>query len=314
VDPRLEQLDLEKLLDRVASEIERRLLRGPGAQFPKFPVTTGSPFCVACTTKGHCAKVCPDGSENVAASGADRIGAAPGIGPIERKIAAAIDHTLLKPEATKDEVTYLCAEAAKYVFASVCINPYWVPLCARLLKGHPVAVCTVVGFPLGANRSELKAAEARRAIEDGATEIDMVLNVGALKSGLIGEVEADIRAVREATRGVILKVILETALLNDEQKIAACEASKRAGADFVKTSTGFSTGGATAADVALMRRVVGPEMGVKASGGVRTKKDATLMLNAGATRIGASASVKIMQELPSLGGGSAPKAAASGGY
>jgi deoxyribose-phosphate aldolase len=314
VDPRLQQLDVEKLLDRVAAEIERRLARGPGATFPKFPVTVGAPFCAACTTKGHCAKVCPDGAENVAAHGADRIGATPGIGSIERKIAAAIDHTLLKPEATKDEVTYLCAEAAKYVFASVCINPYWVPLCARLLKGHPVAVCTVVGFPLGANTSELKAAEARKAIEDGATEIDMVLNVGALKSGLIAEVESDIRAVREATRGVILKVILETALLNDEQKIAACEASKRAGADFVKTSTGFSTGGATAADVALMRRVVGPDMGVKASGGVRTKKDATLMLNAGATRIGASASVKIMQELPSLGGGAAKAPAASGGY
>ncbi|MEZ0230601.1 MAG: deoxyribose-phosphate aldolase [Planctomycetota bacterium] len=236
------------------------------------------------------------------------------MGALERKIAAAIDHTLLKPEATKDEVTYLCAEAAKYVFASVCVNPFWVPLCAKLLKGHPVAVCTVVGFPLGANRSDTKAEEARRAIAEGATEIDMVLNVGALKSGMIDVVEQDIRAVREATRGVILKVILETALLNDEQKIAACEASKRADADFVKTSTGFSTGGATAADVALMRRVVGDEMGVKASGGVRTKKDATLMMNAGATRIGASASVKILQELPSLGGASVKAAAAGGNY
>lgn len=312
MDPRLANLDLEKLLDRVSEEIARRMARGPGAQFPKFPVNQGPPFCAACTTKGHCAKVCPDGADGVAAHGADRIGATPGIGQLERKIAAAIDHTLLKPEATKDEVTFLCAEAAKYQFASVCVNPFWVPLCARLLKGHPVAVCTVVGFPLGANKAELKAAEARRAIEDGATEIDMVLNVGALKSGMIDVVEQDIRAVREATKGVILKVILETALLNDEQKIAACEASKRAGADFVKTSTGFSTGGATAADVALMRRVVGSEMGVKASGGVRTKKDATMMLNAGATRIGASASVKILQELPNLGG-SAPKAAAGAG-
>ncbi len=314
MDQRLANLDMEKLLDRVAAEIERRMARGPGAQFPKFPVNQGPPFCAACTTRGHCANVCTDLAQGVAESGADRIGAAPGMGALERKIAAAIDHTLLKPEATKDEVTFLCAEAAKYVFASVCINPFWVPLCAKLLKGHPVAVCTVVGFPLGANTSDLKAAEARHAIEDGATEIDMVLNVGALKSGMLDVVEKDIRAVREATQGVILKVILETALLNDEQKIAACEASKRAGADFVKTSTGFSTGGATAADVALMRRVVGADMGVKASGGVRTRKDATLMLNAGATRIGASASVKIMQELPALGGGAPKAAAAAGGY
>jgi deoxyribose-phosphate aldolase len=313
LDPRLASLDLEKLLDRVTEEVARRMARGPGAVSPRFPENKGPPFCAACTTRGHCANVCPDLAQGVAASGADRIGAAPGIGSLERRIAAAIDHTLLKPEATKEEITYLCAEAAKYTFASVCINPFWVPLCARLLQGHPVAVCTVVGFPLGANRSELKAAEARRAIEDGATEIDMVLNVGALKSGMIDVVEQDIRAVREATRGVILKVILETALLNDEQKIAACQAAKRAEADFVKTSTGFSTGGATAADVALMRRVVGNEMGVKASGGVRTRKDATLMLDAGATRIGASASVKIMQELPSLGG-SAPKAPAAAGY
>jgi len=313
LDPRLASLDLEKLLDRVSEEVAKRMARGPGAVSPRFSENKGPPFCAACPTQGHCANVCPDLAQGVAQTGADRIGAAPGIGAIERKIAAAIDHTLLKPEATKDEISYLCAEAAKYVFASVCINPFWVPLCARLLKGHPVAVCTVVGFPLGANRSESKAAEARRAIEDGATEIDMVLNVGALKSGMLDVVEQDIRAVREATRGVILKVILETALLSDEQKIAACEAAKRAGADFVKTSTGFSTGGATAADVALMRRVVGDEMGVKASGGVRTRKDATLMLNAGATRIGASASVKILQELPSLG--AAPKAAAGpGGY
>lgn len=312
MDPRLANLDLDKLIERLSEEVAKRFARG-SATLPKMPAQVGPPFCAACSKVGQCASVCPDDTKSVVDHGADRIGSAPGMGALERKIAAAIDHTLLKPEATKDEVTYLCAEAAKYQFASVCINPFWVPLCAKLLKGHPVAVCTVVGFPLGANKSETKAAEARRAIEEGATEIDMVLNVGALKSGMIDVVEQDIRAVREATKGVILKVILETALLNDAEKIAACEASKRAQADFVKTSTGFSTGGATAGDVALMRRVVGDEMGVKASGGVRTRKDATLMLRSGASRIGASASVKIMQELPSLGQ-SAPKTATAGGY
>jgi deoxyribose-phosphate aldolase len=311
VDARLANLDLDKLIERLSLEVAKRFERG--SSLPKLPGGVGPPFCAACPVQGTCVKTCPDHSSAVATEGAARIAASPGMGALELKIAAAIDHTLLKPEATKDEITFLCAEAAKYQFASVCVNPFWVPLCAKLLKGHPVAVCTVVGFPLGANRAETKAEEARRAIAEGATEIDMVLNIGALKSGLLAEVEQDIRAVREATRGVILKVILETALLNDEQKIAACEISKRVGADFVKTSTGFSTGGATAADVALMRRVVGAEMGVKASGGVRTQKDARLMLNMGATRIGASASVKIVSEVPSLGG-AVKAAASSGGY
>jgi deoxyribose-phosphate aldolase len=310
VDPRLANADVEKLLERLSEEVARRFARGPGVN-TKFPVTVGPPFCAACSKVGQCANTCPDDTKNLVAHGADRIGAAPGIGALEHKIAAAIDHTLLKPEATKEEVTLLCAEAARYQFASVCVNPFWVPLCAKLLQGHPVMVCTVIGFPLGANQAATKAEEARRAIAEGATEIDMVLNVGALKSGMLDVVEKDIRAVREASHGTTLKVILETALLNDEQKIAACEISKRVGADFVKTSTGFSTGGATAADIALMRRVVGDELGVKASGGVRTKKDAQLMLNAGASRIGASASVKIVTELPNLG---QKAAAAAGGY
>jgi deoxyribose-phosphate aldolase len=310
LDPRVANVDMDKLVQRISDEVAKRFARGT-AVTTKFPAQIGSPFCSTCAAPGSCAKTCPDDAAAVVSHGADRIASAPGMGALERKIAAAIDHTLLKPEATKEEVTFLCAEAAKYGFASVCINPFWVSLCAKLLQGHAPAVCTVVGFPLGANRPETKAEEARRAIQDGATEIDMVLNVGALKSGMIDAVEQDIRAVREACSGVILKVILETALLNDEQKVAACEASKRAGADFVKTSTGFSTGGATAGDVALMRRIVGDKMGVKASGGVRTRKDATLMMNAGASRIGASASVKIVNELPSLGG--AVKAAASGG-
>ncbi|MGE0711907.1 MAG: deoxyribose-phosphate aldolase [Planctomycetota bacterium] len=225
-----------------------------------------------------------------------------------------IDHTLLKPEATRDEVAFLCAEAAKYSFASVCVNPFWVPFCAEMLRGHSAKVCTVIGFPLGANQPEIKAQEARLAVAQGATEVDMVINVGAMKSGMIDLVEQDIRAVREgAGSGVVLKVILETALLNDQEKVAACEASKRAQADFVKTSTGFSTGGATAGDVALMRRIVGDGLGVKASGGVRTKQDALLMMQSGANRIGASAGVKILQEVKGLAGGARKAAAASSG-
>jgi deoxyribose-phosphate aldolase len=311
MDSRIADLDLEKLIERVTLELQKRFERG--TSLPKMPTGIGPPFCAACPVQGSCVKTCPDHASAVADQGAARVSHAPGMGSLERKIAAAIDHTLLLPQATKEEVTLLCAEAAKYQFASVCVNPFWVPLCAKLLQGHPVDVCTVVGFPLGANRAETKAEEARRAVAEGATEVDMVLNIGALKSGMLDVVESDMRAVREATRGVVLKVILETALLNDEQKITACEIAKRVGCDFVKTSTGFSTGGATAADIALMRRVVGPEMGVKASGGVRTQKDAKLMLGAGATRIGASASVKIVNELPTMGG-ALKAAASSGGY
>jgi deoxyribose-phosphate aldolase len=183
------------------------------------------------------------------------------------------------------------------------VNPFWVPFCAELMKGHSPMVCTVVGFPLGANQAAVKAEEARLAVAQGATEIDMVINVGALKSGLLDVVEKDIAAARAAIPGITLKVILETSLLSDQQKVAACEASVRARADFVKTSTGFSTGGATAGDVALMRRIVGEDVGVKASGGVRNKADATLMIKSGASRIGASAGVKILQEVRGLASG-----------
>ncbi|RMG11479.1 MAG: deoxyribose-phosphate aldolase [Planctomycetota bacterium] len=273
----------------------------------------GAPFCAVCETPGQCARQCSDQAEGIRQLGAARISGAPGIGPLDELIARSIDHTLLKPDATKEQITYLCAEAAKYGFASVCVNPFWVPYCAELLRGHPVAVCTVVGFPLGANPSEVKAHEARWAVEHGATEIDMVINIGALKSGLLDVVEEDIRAVKQACGRHVLKVILETALLDDHEKVAACEASMRAGADYVKTSTGFSTGGATAGDVALMRRVVGERAGVKASGGVRTKRDAALMLASGASRIGASAGVKILQEVPGLSGGVAKIARPAGG-
>ncbi|MFH1864692.1 MAG: deoxyribose-phosphate aldolase [Candidatus Eisenbacteria bacterium] len=206
-----------------------------------------------------------------------------------------IDHTILKPAATRDEIEKLCEEARRFRFASVCINPTYVPLCAQMLRMTNVKVCTVVGFPLGANRSEVKAFETERAISDGAQEVDMVINVGALKSNDTDLVERDIRAVVEACRGIVVsKVIIEAALLTDEEKVTACQLAKAAGADFVKTSTGFGPGGATAHDVALMRAVVGAEMGVKAAGGIRDAETAREMIAAGASRIGASASVKIV--------------------
>ena len=222
-------------------------------------------------------------------------------------LARLIDHTALKPETTEDDIRKLCAEARQYCFASVCVSPCYVRLAAEELRGSPVRTCTVIGFPLGANRSDVKRAEARGAIDDGATELDMVLNVGLLRSGRYDAVEEDIRAVvsearRRAGGGasrdeIVVKVILETALLNDEQKVIACVLAQNAGADFVKTSTGFSKGGATAADVALMRRVVGQSMGVKASGGVRSREEAESMIRHGASRIGASASVAIVKDL-----------------
>ncbi|MBB4825766.1 deoxyribose-phosphate aldolase [Sporosarcina luteola] len=214
--------------------------------------------------------------------------------------AAYIDHTLLKADATKDQIVTLCEEAKQYSFASVCVNPTWVETAAEILKGSDVKVCTVIGFPLGASTSKAKAFETADAIQKGAQEIDMVINVGALKSGDDGQVRQDIEAVVEAAKGkAIVKVIIETSLLTDNEKRKACELSVAAGADFVKTSTGFSTGGATAEDVKLMRGVVGPEMGVKASGGVRSYEDMKQMIDAGATRIGASSGVQIMNGLKS---------------
>ncbi|MGA3235715.1 MAG: deoxyribose-phosphate aldolase [Bryobacteraceae bacterium] len=216
---------------------------------------------------------------------------------IDPAIAALIDHTVLKADATRDEIVKVCREARQYSFASVCVNPYWVPLVRAELAGSPVKVCTVVGFPLGATSTESKVAETAAAVRDGAQEIDMVINIGALRSGDRDAVRFDIeQVVRASHQGrAIVKVIIETSLLKDEEKVLACQLAKQAGADFVKTSTGFSTGGATAHDIALMRAAVGPEMGVKASGGVRTLDDLRAMTAAGATRIGASASVKIVE-------------------
>jgi deoxyribose-phosphate aldolase len=210
-------------------------------------------------------------------------------------IAAMIDHTLLKPEATKQQIESLCQEAKEYKFASVCVNPTWVSTAKELLQGSGVMVCTVIGFPLGANTTETKAFEAKNAIENGAEEVDMVINIGALKDHNDELVEKDIRAVVEAVKGKArTKVIIETSLLTKEEKIRACELSVKAGADFVKTSTGFSTGGATAEDIALMRQTVGADLGVKASGGVRSTEDVQKMIEAGATRIGASSSIAIV--------------------
>jgi deoxyribose-phosphate aldolase len=214
-----------------------------------------------------------------------------------QNVARMIDHTLLKADATKQEIAKLAAEAKEYSFASVCVNPAWVKTAAELLADTPeVKVCTVIGFPLGAATPETKAFEVKNAIENGATEVDMVINIGALKDKNDNLVEKDIRAVVEAARSKALtKVIIETSLLTDEEKVRACELAVKAGADYVKTSTGFSTGGATVADIQLMRKTVGPDLGVKASGGVRSREDALAMIEAGATRIGASAGIAIVK-------------------
>jgi deoxyribose-phosphate aldolase len=217
-----------------------------------------------------------------------------------KNLASYIDHTLLKPDATQEQIIKLCNEAKEYEFASVCVNPYWVSLCHEQLKASSVKVCTVIGFPLGANHTAVKVAETLQALEEGADEVDMVINIGALKSGKKLDVDADIRAVTEAVKKItnnnqtLVKVILETCLLTDEEKVLACELSEKAGADFVKTSTGFSTGGATVDDVKLMKRTVGNRLEVKASGGVRDLKTVLAMIQAGATRIGTSSGVKIV--------------------
>jgi len=240
---------------------------------------------------------CPDRLRGVLDAGATRVGLhASGGAPAG--VASMIDHTLLKADATRANIEELCREAAQFHFATVCVNPTWVAAAAKLLAGSGVGVCSVVGFPLGATTPDVKGYETRRAIFDGAREIDMVINVGALKSGDLRVVECDIESVTTPCRdaGALSKVIIEAALLTDDEKVTACTLAKAAGADYVKTSTGFGPGGATAADVALMRRVVGAEMGVKAAGGVRDLEGMKAMIAAGATRVGASAGVKIVQQ------------------
>lgn len=246
----------------------------------------------------NCSTFCDADVQRIVDAGASRIGVVLGETATSRDWASLIDHTLLKPEASESDIRRLCKEAAEFGFASVCVNPAWVKKAAGFLQGTDVPVCTVIGFPLGATLPDVKAFEARRCIFNGAREVDMVINIGALKSGDDCAVEDDIRAVAAAAHenGVLLKVIIETALLTDDEKVRACLASKNAGADFVKTSTGFAKGGATVHDVALMRRTVGSALGVKASGGVKGIDDARAMFEAGATRIGASVGVKIAQE------------------
>ena len=280
----------EALIDEVVARLERRRSTpgSPGGRF--HDVLQGIVDAGACRIGVRADRAHPGGLSVCA---------------LAPPLARVIDHTALKPETTEAMVRQLCAEARRYCFASVCVNPCYLPLVVDELTGTDVAVCTVIGFPLGATQTAVKAFEAERAVRDGAGEVDMVLNVGLLKSQRFEAVERDIRAVVEAAQGsrrgaengALVKVILETALLTDEEKVIACVLAQNAGADFVKTSTGFSKGGATASDVALMRRVVGERMGVKASGGVRTAEDARTMIAHGATRIGASASVAIIKEV-----------------
>ena len=245
---------------------------------------------------GGCAAHCSDKVRAMVDEGACRVSYNGSAAAVPRDLAGYIDHTLLKPEATAEAIDELCREAREHAFASVCVNPTWVRRCVRNLRGSGVPVTAVVGFPLGANAPEIKAMEARRALRDGAREIDMVLNIGALKGGDEELVERDVARVADACRevGAVCKVILETGLLSDREKVVASRLARRARADFVKTSTGFGHGGATIYDVALMRETVGPEMGVKASGGVKTAEDVERMIAAGATRIGASAGVAIV--------------------
>ncbi len=276
--------DLQRLVEIITDEV--------------MAAQGGSPAAAGrCPCHAALSDCCPDRLRGVIDAGASRLGMHATAGATAG-VSGMIDHTLLKPDASRPDIEKLCREAAEFHFATVCVNPAWVATAAALLRGSGVGVCSVVGFPLGATTADVKGFETRRAIFDGATEIDMVINIGALKSGDLRTVERDIAAVVEACQpcGVLSKVIIEAALLTDEEKITACTLARAAGADFVKTSTGFASGGATAADVALMRRVVGAGMGVKAAGGVRDLEGLKAMVAAGATRVGASAGVKIVQE------------------
>ncbi len=278
----------EQTLDRLIDQITSQVLHSLQEEL----ALKSSPAPAPLSSHDFVQRVQP-----VLSAGADRLASTLGVAPTDKSLAHTIDHTLLKPDATQDQIAQLCFEARKYGFASVCINSAHVKLCADLLKGSGVPVCTTIGFPLGATPTEVKVFEAQRALHDGASELDMVINVGALKSREYELVRGDIAAVANACHAgnAILKVIIEAAFLTNEEKVIACQLAKVAGADFVKTSTGFGPSGATPEDVALMRRVVGPSMGVKAAGGIRTYADAQKMIAAGASRIGASASVKIIQ-------------------
>ncbi|HET7501615.1 MAG TPA: deoxyribose-phosphate aldolase [Kofleriaceae bacterium] len=304
--------DVDRLVELITQRVQERLA-GPGklalAPRDRGECTDDSAPGEDCASCGVCVVRRPWSVRAMEGAGAMRVGAALGTGQVPPDLARLIDHTLLKPEATREEVVKLCEEARKHRFASVCVNTTWVPLCKALLAGTDVMVCAVVGFPLGAMAPSAKAYEAREAMRQGAREIDMVINIGALKSRDYETVFEDICRVVKSAAPAAVKVILETSALDTEQKIIGCAMSKLAGAAFVKTSTGFGKGGATVEDVALMRRIVGPDLGVKASGGVRTAEDAIKMAQAGANRIGASASVAIV-----TGAGGATGDAKAKGY
>ena len=291
--------DVDRLVEIITQRVQERLDGRPAAKLALAPRDRGD--CVDdsapgedCASCGACVVRRPWSVRAAEGAGAMRVGAALGVGAVPADMAKMIDHTLLKPEATRDEVVKLCEEAKKHRFASVCVNTTWVPLCRAMLSGTDVMVCAVVGFPLGAMTPTAKAYEAREAVRQGAKEIDMVLNIGALKSRDYETVFEDICRVVKSAAPAGVKVILETSALDQEQKLIACALSKLAGAAFVKTSTGFGKGGATVEDIAMMRRIVGADVGVKASGGVRTAEDAIKMAAAGANRLGASASVAIV--------------------
>jgi deoxyribose-phosphate aldolase len=284
--------DIDDLVHNIAARVRDRLQESARSGVSNTePCTRTKEECVGC---GWGASRRPADVRAILRNGASRVAASPDVGPVADDLASAIDHTLLKPDVTKEQLDILCAEARKYSFASVCVNPSNVRYCSALLQGCSVRVCTVVGFPLGATTPGAKAYEAREAVRAGATEIDMVMNVGALKSGDYALVLDDIRKVVDASAPHTVKVILETGGLDEREKVIGCTLSKVAGAHFVKTSTGFGPGGATVDDVRLMKAVVGDELEVKASGGVRSTEQAREMLEAGATRIGASASVAIV--------------------
>jgi deoxyribose-phosphate aldolase len=283
---------VEKIVEIVAREVLIAL-----AENEQRSTSDESDHCTEECVGDLCVRTCFDRVGRVVNAGASRISSSLGGIPQDPSIARMIDHTLLKPDATPDQIAQLCYEARKYEFASVCVNPTHVKMCAELLRGSPVKVCTVIGFPLGASSTEVKVFETETALRDGATEIDMVINIGALKAKDYDLVSRDINGVVRMAHasGALVKVIIETALLTNEEKEIASLLVKEAGADFVKTSTGFSSAGATAEDIALIRRAIGPEMGIKAAGGVKSYEDAQRMVFAGATRIGASAGVKIVQ-------------------
>jgi deoxyribose-phosphate aldolase len=289
---------LQALRSAPAPDAPHAAASGPGSASTLAPgsVVHDPASCERCRNWGVAGTRGPEETRALADAGASRVVATIGYCPASDGLASIIDHTLLKPDATREEVEQLCREAAQFCFASVCVNPNWVALCRERLRGTGVKVCTVIGFPLGAHLPDIKAYETRRAVEQGAEEVDMVLNIGALKSRDYALVEQDIHGVvQSAGKDTMVKVILETSLLSRDEKIMGCTLAKAAGADYVKTSTGFAGGGATVEDVQLMRETVGPEMGVKASGGVRTRDDAEKLVAAGATRLGASAGVKIVR-------------------